>query len=264
MAITRSTIQMAVIVCSLLIATVAVGQQPKTKPGPLAKTFDAHGGLEQWRKQKTFTYTLKDFPLSPQVAKPNTSTVDLVNRFNRIVGEGFTVGFDGKEAWSVPGPDAVGLPPRFFSLGSFYFIGMPFVFADPGIILKSKGTASFRGKQYEVVTVSYDKGIGHTHKDDYVLYVDPKTHMLKLIHHSVTEPTYKVERVTWVFDAWQEVSGLKVPQRMTFFKGWNDGNLTGEGASCTIENATLSTKPVDPSIYSRPAEGIVDKSPSQG
>ena len=257
-------VKMAVIVCSVFVSTAAYGQQGKTNSGLLAKTFEAHGGLEQWRKQKTLTYTLKDFPLSPQVAKPNTSTVDLSNRFNRIVGEGFTVGFDGNEAWSVPGPDAVGLPPRLFSLGSFYFVGMPFVFADPGTILQDKGTASFQGKEYKVVSVSYDRGVGYTSKDDYVLYIDQTTHLLKLIHHSVTEPTYQVKRVTWVFDAWQDISELKVPLRMTYYKGWNDGNLKGDGASCTVENAAFSPKPVNPSIYSRPAEGIVDDSPIQG
>jgi len=94
-------------------------QAKKNEYQTCKKEKHSNGGLDQWRKQKSLTYTLRDFPLSPQ------------------------------EAWSVPGPDAVGLPPRFFSLGSFYFIGMPFVFADPGIILKNKGTASFRGKLYD-------------------------------------------------------------------------------------------------------------------
>jgi len=228
----------------------------------LATTWEAHGSLTQWQKQRTLTYTLNDFPLSAQVAKPNVSTVDLRNRCNRIEGEGFVVGYDGKEAWCLPGPEAVGLPARFFALGSFYFIGMPFVFADPGVRLEERSAATFRGKKYRVVGVGYESGVGYTSKDDYVLYIDPDTHILKLIHHSVTEPSNKVERVTWVFDEWQRVSGLLIPKQMTFYGGWNEGELPGPGKSCTIENAEFRTDAPDPTIYARPPNAVVDNSPS--
>lgn len=238
-----------------------LGSSQDAYAGPLDKTWEAHGGLEQWRAQRAMTYTLHDFPLSAQVSKPNTSTVDLHNRCNRIEGEGFIVGFDGKEAWSAPGPDAVGLPPRFFALGSFYFVGMPFVFADPGVVLEDRGTATFRDKEYRVVAVGYESGVGHTSRDDYILYVDPDTDLLELIHHSVTKPSNKVERVTWIFDEWQEVSGLMIPARMTFYGGWNEGVVPEPGAPCTIEDAEFATTPPDAAIYARPADGVVDDSP---
>ncbi len=229
--------------------------------GPLVKTWEAHGGLERWRTQRTLHYVMHDFPLSAQVAKPNKSTVDLRNRSNRIEGVGFIVGFDGEEAWSKPGPDAVGLPPRFFALGSFYFIGMPFVFADPGVVLEDRGMAVFRDKEYRVVAAGYETGIGHTSKDDYILYIDPDTDLLQLIHHSVTEPSNKVERVTWVFDEWQSVSGLTVPLRITFYGGWNEGVVPEPGAQCTILGVTFRTTPPDPAIFARPVDGVVDDSP---
>ena len=173
---------------------------------PLVKTYEAHGGLDNLAVKGTMIYTMDGFPLSPQVAKPNTSTIDLKSRYNLIEGEGFTVGFNGEQAWSVPGPDAVGLPPRFFSLGSFYFIGMPFVFGDEGTVVTDAGTATFKGKTYRAVNIGYKKGTGYTSKDDYVLLIDPDTDRLALIHHSVTEIP-DVDRVTWVFDEWQEVDG---------------------------------------------------------
>lgn len=238
------------------------GGSPEAAAGPLDKTWEAHGGLTGWRAQRTLTYTLNGFPLSEQVAKPNVSTVDLRNRFNRIEGEGFVVGYDGKVAWCTPSPEAVGLPARFFALGSFYFVGMPFVFADPGVLLEDRGTAVFRDKEYRVVAVGYESGVGATSKDDYVLYIDPDTDLLKLIHHSVTEPSNKVERVTWVFDEWQRVSSLMIPKQMTFHGGWNDGELPEPGSSCTIENAEFRTTPPDPAIYARPANAVVDDSPA--
>ncbi len=73
------------IVALMLPGTPAAGLDTAAG-GALDATFEAHGGLKQWRKQRQMTYTLKGFPLSPQVAKPMSSTVELNNRFNRIEG----------------------------------------------------------------------------------------------------------------------------------------------------------------------------------
>ncbi len=44
---------------------------------------------------------------------------------------------------------------------------------------------------------------------------------------------------------------------MTFYTGWNPDD-PGRGASCTVENATLSTEAPDPAIYSPPADAVID------
>ncbi len=243
---------------SLALVALMLRGAPAAAAGPLDATVEAHGGLKQWRKQRQMSYTLNGFPLSAQVAKPHRSTVDLNNRSNRIEGEGFVVAFDGTQAWSTPGPDAVGLSPRFFALGSFYFIGMPFVFADPGLILGERATETIRGKAYRVVHVSFPSGTGYTSKDDYTLFIDPETDRLGIIHHSVTETD--VERVTWVFDEWQKVEKLLVPARMTFYMGGNPDD-PGEGSSFTIEDVRFSRKAPDRSIYAPPADAVIDDSP---
>lgn len=225
----------------------------------LDKTYAAHGGLEKWQEQKAMTYTMIGFPLTPQVSKPNKSIVDLKNRYNRIESEEFTVGFNGETAWSIPGPEAVGLKPRFFSLGSFYFVGMPFVFADPGVVLTDAGTTMFQGKSYKLITVGYNKGTGHTSKDDFHLLLDPESNKLALINHSVTE--IQVERVTWVFNEWQDVNGLLIPSKLTFYSGWNPDD-PGKGATYTIEDVKLNSVAPEKSIYEPPANAVIDTSPS--
>ncbi len=237
----------------ILLSLVVTGARPTlaspSSGGPLAATFVAHGGLDRWQAQRSFSYVLEGFPLSPQVAKRNRSTVDLRNRYNRIEGDGFVVGWDGDQAWADPGPDAVGLQPRFFALGSFYFIGMPFVFGDDGVVLQEKGYGTFDGKTYRVVDVRYAGETGHSSEDQYTLFIDPETNRLALINHSVTE--IGVERVTWVFDEWQQVNGFIVPARMTFYQGWNPEN-PGDGATFTITDVTFDTTAPDGAIYAQP------------
>jgi len=243
----------------VLIALVTFNVSYSAAEKPLDKTYEAHGGLENWDNQYGLTYRMTGFPLSPQVAKPNISTVDLKNRYNRIESEDFIVGFDGNEAWADPGPEAVGLKPRFFSLGSFYFVGIPFVFADPGVVLTDKGTTTFDGKTYKFITAGFEKGVGHTSKDEYYVLIDPETNRVALISHTVTEVD-EVDRVTWVYDEWQTVNGLLIPSKLTFYPGWNPKD-PGEGASYTVDNAKFSAESPDKSIYEPTAKAVIDKSP---
>ena len=253
---TRPVVGMIPSAILLSVAIVGGGCSQNVKELPLWRTYEAHGGIDEWRRQGTLTYTLDGFPLSPQVAKPNSATVDLHNRYNRIEGAGFVVGFDGKQSWSTPGPDAVGLPPRFCTLGSFYFIGMPFVFADPGAIVEDKGKDRFRGKTYRVVQVRYEAGVGYSSEDDFMVFIDPRTNRLALIHHSVTESP-DADRVTWVFDDWQRAAGLVIPSRMTFYSGWNPDD-PGEGASFTVGNVKISATVPDPTIYNPPSGAVIE------
>lgn len=222
--------------------------------GPLEKTFEAHGSLEHWNRQGQMSYRMIGFPLTPQVAKPSQSTVDLRTRRNRIESDAFTVGFDGQRAWSTPGPDAVGLPPRFFSLGSFYFQGMPFVFGDAGVILEDMGTSTFNGRPYRQVQVRFAEGIGHSNEDDYNLFIDPKTNRLALINHSVTE--IGIDRVTWTFDEWQWVDGLLVPARVTYYGGWNPDD-PGDGSTYVIEDVAFDLNPPAADFYAPPANAVI-------
>jgi hypothetical protein len=247
-----------------VLAVLTIGMPPAwtahtADNSPLERTYNAHGGLQRWNAMSQMTYAMEGFPLTPQAGERSISTVDLSTRNNRIESEGYIVGYNGVQAWAVPDVESVGLTPRFYTLGSFYFIGMPFVFADEGAIISDDGTGEFKGKPYRVVNVGYKKGTGHTSKDDYVLFIDPDTDMLALINHSVSE-VEAVKRVTWTFDEWQEVDGLMVPVKLTFYPGWNPLN-PGAGAGIYITGIKFSNSSPNTSIYNPPPGAQVDDAP---
>ncbi|MBB6429546.1 hypothetical protein [Algisphaera agarilytica] len=223
---------------------------------PIRATLDAHGGLDTWQQQGTLTYVLTGFPLSGPMSQPNTSTIDLRSRANRIDGQGFTVGWNGEQAWSTGEPNSSGLPSRFVTLGSFYFLGMPFVFADPGTVITERVDVEFEGQTYRSVGVGYEQGIGSTAEDDYVLLIDPESDRLFAIHHSVTETG--VERVTWVFNDWQEQDGLFAPARLTFYAGWNPDD-PGQGAVTEVSELDFRTQRPNANIYRVPADATIDQ-----
>jgi hypothetical protein len=222
----------------------------------LGRGIQAHGGLEAWKSKGTLAYTLRDFPLTPALAKPNRSTIDLVSRFNHMKSDAFSAAWDGKDAWIAPTADAAGLPPRFFVRGSMYFLMMPFVFADAGVIATDAGTTSFKGESFDLVTVRFAEGVGDV-SDGYELLFDRKTHQLRVINHSVKGAG--IERVTWEFNTWQAVDGLLVPKTMTFHPDWKP-NDPGAGKPVQVEDVQLGTARPKPSLFTqRPADAVVPK-----
>jgi len=220
----------------------------------LEKTLQAHGGLSNWQRYGSLAYTMKGFPLTGQTAKPNRSTVDLKTRTNRIEGPDFVVGFDGTRSWSTPGPKSTGLPTRFFSLGSFYFVGIPFVLADPGVKVAWDGQKPFQGKNYNVLNVTFTSGVGHSDKDNYQVYIDPSTNRVALINHNVTEIYDEKTRVTWVYDAYIPVgnSGLVLPSKLAFYQGWSENPDPKQGASYTVDDYEAGTARPEVSLYQAP------------
>ena len=226
----------------------------------LQKTLAAHGGLATWQGYGSLNYTMQGFPLSEQIAKPNRSFVDLKSRTNRIEGEGFVVGFDGQNSWSTPAPKASGLPSRFVSLGSFYFVGIPFVLADPGVNVSWDGSKSFQGKTCHVLDVSFSNGVGHSAEDNYQIYIDPATDRVALINHNVTELYDEKTRVTWVYNDYAAVGsdGLVLPRSLTFYQGWNENPAADSGATYQVLDYQVAADRQQPSLYQAPADASIN------
>ncbi|HYJ32106.1 MAG TPA: DUF6503 family protein [Candidatus Binatia bacterium] len=59
-----------------------------------------------------------------------------------------------------------------------YWIIMPFKLRDPGTHLKYVRLKRLGGKDYDVLQLSFDRGVGLTSGDRYTLYVNRSTHLL--------------------------------------------------------------------------------------
>lgn len=228
--------------------------------GLLDRTLEAHGGLERWQSFGQYRYSVKEFPLGDKAPFDFTQTVDLRHRHHHIVGTGTLSGFDGKSGWATPSIEAVGISPRFYTNGNFYFAAIPFVFADPGIQLRNLGQVEFHGKTYDRVGVSYEKNIGQSSLDSYVLFLDAQTHRLHLIHFTVTalakDPAQAPHKAL-VYEQWQTADGLLVPGKLTFY-AWSDDELQGDGATYTITNPSFAKDQPDPAIFQVPQGAQLD------
>jgi hypothetical protein len=97
----------------------------------LERCFDAHGGLAKWKEYARAEYDVTW--ITPKGDQKEHQIFHLPSRDGLITSDKYTLGSNRGQVWIKPGLDALaGTPPRFYMWTSFYFFGMPFVFADPG------------------------------------------------------------------------------------------------------------------------------------
>jgi len=239
---------------------------PAAQADELEQSIDAHGGLEIFRSYGTLEYD-QTFDLTGKFNLTNHQLIDLSSRKVLITSDTYKLGFDGQEAWIEPNMEALGVPPRFYASTPFYFFGLPFLFADPGVNAEPLGTKELNGKEYNVVKFTYDKGVGDTSDDDYIAYFDKETNRLEVLSYIVTYPPLmqgkskeELERHAAVYEEWQEVGGLLVPKKLSFYE-WKDENLGEEShGTMVFENVSLMGKRPEPSTFTKPEGAEVDNS----
>lgn len=225
-------------------------------PSPLKPYLDAHGGIDRWRSFGTLSY---------EVIQGDAKEKHLFDLYSRKVllekEEVYQLGFDGKDVWVSPNLAAFdrNYPPRFYHNLLFYFFSLPFVYADPGVIVKEMAPQEVGGKTYDVVKISFESGIGDAPKDEYINYFDAETYQLSYLLYTVTffsgEKREDYNAIS--YDEWQEVNGLVVPKVFTF-RTWDGENFGEERAKDTFENVQFKEGVPAPDLFSQPVNAEID------
>lgn len=221
----------------------------------------AHGGLEAWRTKPTVSFT-DWFGRPGSEATPSRVSVEQSRRraYIDFPGTEMRLAWDGDQAWSENWQAPY--PPRFLALLNYYFLNLPWMARDPGVVLAEPGTAMLWDdpKEYLTVRMTFDAGVGDTPDDYYVLYVDSESHRLKATEYAVTYQALLPEGVEagnphiLVYDEWIEVDGLLVPARYTIYE--LDQKVFG---TCKIEDWSF-TEPFDEARMTMPEGAVVDES----
>jgi hypothetical protein len=158
----------------------------------LDNVIAAHGGMQAWEGLRDMTFTLTRVALTPQgdVAGAGVSLYfmkrDGKARVESVTGKGLLVqGFDGQRPWvTLAGKPETGQEARkrahFQAVNWWYWMGIPFKLKDPGVILRAKGAATFRGKSVQALEVTFQPGVGATN-DRYTYYIDPESHHILFV-----------------------------------------------------------------------------------
>ncbi len=213
-------------------------------PEAMSHIFDAHGGLKLWKSQRTLSFVL------PKPELPETHTIDLWSRMDRVDTEQFSMGFDGKEVWLLNPEEQYKGDAAFYHNLMFYFYAMPFVLADDGIMYSDTEALEFEGISYPGMKIAYQNGVGASSKDEYYIHFEPKTHQMAWLGYTVTYRSGESsDNVRWIrYHDWQQINGLVLPKSISWFS-YEGRELKEPVSTVTFENVKLSKVPQPKSFY---------------
>ena len=224
-------------------------------PEAMTQIFNAHGGIDQWNTMKTLSFTIE---------KPNgkeITTVNLKTRTERIDAPTHSMGFDGNTLWVNEKDDNVYKGNAKFYKGLMsYFYAMPFILGDEGIIYEDTAPLIFEGKTYPGVLISYDKGIGVSPDDQYIIYYNVESGKMEWLAYTVTfGKDSKSTNFRFIrYNNWQTVNGLVLPKSIDWYTYKNRQPLEKRNTVVFTDVILLKTAP-DPSIFIKPQSAkIID------
>ncbi|MEQ9442236.1 MAG: DUF6503 family protein [Cyclobacteriaceae bacterium] len=223
-------------------------------PALLQEALEAHGGLDTWQSFGQLAYDVYRGE-----ALVDHQLIALPSRKVFIENEQYNIGFDGQQVWVSPDTSAYpGSSARFYHNLQFYFFALPFVLADPGIHYEVLEPREFQGTTYDVLKVTYEANVGDASNDEYIAYFDPSSHQLHLLLYTVTYfsqspgENYNAR----LYQDWQTVNGLQVPQRVLGYR-WEADSLGEPRGTTEYRNVVLDKTAPDPGIFQMPEEASI-------
>lgn len=253
---------------TLSAGTALAGEAPAATRELVHKLIEAHGGMEKWAAAPTVS--LEHKLVAPQQPDDPWISYDTTEQGLRRTYQDWThdeaeIVYDGSKTWSV-GWKRLN-PPKFMVNMAYYFVCMPWILEDDGVILSEPGTGKLPDDdtEYKTITMTFEAGVGETPDDKYIVFIDPKTHLMKATRYWVTygamldlmnmPPEVKaLGPITHVYDEFQTVEGLTVPA--TYHTIGPAGRVMGEH---WVTRVSFSEK-FDESRMEMPHNAEVDKS----
>jgi len=118
-----------------------------------------------------------------------------------------------------------------------YWIIMPFKLRDPGTHLKYLRLQKRGGKDYDVLQLSFDKGVGLTSGDRYTLYVNRSTHLLDKWDMMLEGKKPPPSSSTW--EQWTPIGPVKLAL---------NHRLQGRPVEIRFDNVAVP-QTMDPSVF---------------
>ncbi len=229
--------------------------------------IEAHGGLSAWYGAGAIRFVYDYRPVDGP-RRRSEQTVDLLSsrayhELSHPVKGWFA--WDGELAWMDVGGEP--FPARFWALTPYYFVGMPFVLADPGVRLQraddDPGLAGFSAKT-DVVRASFEPGTGDAPDDYYVLYLDRASHRLIGLRYVVSyrpfmkpDMAHTPEKLIEYGDE-APAGPLRLARTHRFF-AFPEGKKGALVTTATIEALEVGVE-FEPARLERPPEAVIDSS----
>ena len=226
----------------------------------LLEAMEAHGGLEHWYGNGIlhfqWAYHMKD--VGPEAVVKTVQDVDnlTMSAVHQVPDSKIKFGLHQGEAWIHPADAQFAVPPRFWALTPYYFIGIPFVFADIGInAVAVLEDIEFEGAAYKQIKITYSQGTGDSPDDYYILLIHPETKKVKGARYIVTSPLIAKEgplpETFITLEEYQNVSGVLLATKYRSFL--MNANVIGKNIRHAVAD-DISFKPAGSVDFLPPAD----------
>lgn len=220
----------------------------------LLDSIDAHGGLSAWYANGPLRFRYEYVPQDDGSERDTVQTIDTWRARARHAlpdDESKQYGWDGGQAWKMPADWKPGYDVRFWALTPYYFVGMPFVLADPGVNLTYEGRDEMMGHDCHVVRATFGD-VGISPDDFYVLYIDAESGHLHALRYIVSYPKYFPEgghsdEKLMTYDGRQTVGGITFADSYRFYM-WDPKAKTDADV---VTRAVLSDVSFEPDVRNR-------------
>lgn len=230
--------------------------------------IQAHGGLDAWYASEAIQFRYDYRPTSGKPAKNSVQTVDLHqsrvyhDMIEPAVG---TFAWDGERAWGKFEGEAK-VPVHFWALTPYYFVGLPFVFADPGVQLELlKDEPDFGLPPCDVVRVTFAGDTGDAPDDYYIAHFARSDGRLIAVRYVVSWKPFVAPRgiphtpeKLLVFSEFDGVGALTIAKTHTFY-ALADG-VRGEVVTVATVSELKHPAPFDAERLTAPEGAVYDTS----
>ena len=186
-------------------------------------SIEAHGGLRQWFANGPVSFHFDYQPLDGGARRDSYQVVDQwsVRTVHEVAANRqLKYGWDGSNAWSFPDTADVGVNPRFWSNTPYYFVGLPFVLADDGVVLEELEPYTYKGVTYDMVKATYEDGTGDAPDDFYVIYINPETRLMGGLRYIVSYPGFYPDGGNSP-EKFMEILGMQISDGISIPSGYN-------------------------------------------
>lgn len=226
--------QLIVLLLTFFATTISFSQTI-TGPELLEKAIKYHDPNGKW---ETFKGTLHITMETPKKSKRDSEIkIDLPNQYFYVKatqGKNTTEYTVDKEKCSITfngdsnpseeikkknslSCDRANLYKNYYS----YLYGLPMKLKDPGTIIdKQVNLDKFKGKEYLVLKVTYEKEVG---KDTWYFYFDPETYALEVYQFYHDEEKNDGEYI--LLSGLETINGIKIPKKRDWYYNKNEQYL---------------------------------------
>jgi hypothetical protein len=244
----------SVIVLFLAILGCSAPKKPLPQVDPEFKSvLDTHGDWSKWINAKAMSYVI----IHETNLTLENHFINLDTRETRIDASNFQIGFDGDSVWISPNREAFdGNSVRFYHNLYFYFLTIPYIFTDPGVIVEKVNDRILNRKTYKTFLVKMGKNTGNSPNDTYYILVDPETNLLEYLLYTVTffgnpDPILSALK----YEDYRSADGVQFPRVLTGYSLENDSTSTIR-YQVSFGDILLLDEKFEGKLFEKPEKGV--------